>query len=396
MKNSIRSFSYLLLFVFVLAGCKKDPFEPVSTNFVSATSVGTFSKADLQSFALKTGFGNFAPLAKYDVEFFKLIYKTTFKGKEIQVSGLLCVPKNVPVTPSLLSAQHGTMFKFADAPSNFPNTFTGFELSASAGFVTLIPDFIGYGISQNITHPYFDQKSSGLTVVDMIKAAKYYLGKQNIPISNRLFLDGYSEGGYVTMAAQKEIETNASHKLTVTAAAEGAGAYDLTVMLSLIASSPVYSEPSLLAFLVKAYDSTYDWKRPFSDFFQQTYASKIPQLLNGSKSRTEIDAELTTSTAALFNPVFYASLLDPSKETALKLKLASNSFIDWVPKSPTRLYHGTADQTVFIQTSLATFARFQAAGATNVAFLPIPGGTHETSIEPMMLNALPWIVSLDK
>ena len=396
MKNSIRSASYLLLFVFILTGCKKDPVQPPSTNFVSATSIGTFSKTDLQAFAAKTGFGNFAPLAKYDVEFFKLIYKTSFKGKDIQVSGLLCVPKNVPVTPSLLSAQHGTMFKFADAPSNFPNTFTGFELAASAGFVTLIPDFIGYGVSQNITHPYFDQKSSGLTVVDMIKATKYYLQQQNIPVTSRLFLDGYSEGGFVTMAAQKEIETNTSHNLTVTAAAEGAGAYDLTVMVSLIASSPTYATPSLIALLVKGYNSTYDWNRPYSDFFREPYASKIPALLNGSKSRTEVDAELTTSTVALLNPAFYAALLDPTKELAFKQKIVSNSFNDWVPKSPTRLYHGTADQTVFIQTSLATYARFQAAGATNVAFFPVPGGTHETTIEPMMLNALQWIVSLDK
>lgn len=396
MKISIKSVSYILLFVVVLTGCIKDHVEPVSTNFVSATSLGTFSKTDLQAFAAKTGFGNFAPLAKYDVEFFKMIYKTTFKGKEIQASGLFCVPKNVAVVPSLLSAQHGTMFKATDAPSNFPNTFTGFELAASAGFITLIPDFIGYGVSQNITHPYFDMKSSGLTVVDMIKAAKYYLQKQNIPVSPRLFLDGYSEGGYVTMAAQKEIETTPSHKLAITAAAEGAGAYDLTVMLSIIATAPTYPTPSLLAFLIKAYDSTYDWKRPFSDFFREPYASKIPLLLNGTKTRSEIDAELNPSPAALFTPPFYASLLDPTKELELKRRLASNSFLDWVPKSPTRLYHGTADQTVFIQTTQVTYARFVAAGATNVTFIPIPGGTHDTSVEPMMLNALQWIVSLDK
>jgi pimeloyl-ACP methyl ester carboxylesterase len=288
------------------------------------------------------------------------------------------------------------MFKFSDAPSNFPNTFSGFELAAAAGFATVIPDFIGFGVSQNITHPYYDQQYSALAVVDMIKAAKYYLAKENIAVSNRLFLVGYSEGGYVTMAAQKEIETNASHHLTLTAAAEGAGGYDLTGMLSGIAATTTYPAPSFLASLIRAYDSTYGWNRPFSDFFRQPYADKIPTLLNGSKSGGEIDSELPSSLTTLFNPVFYANLQNPAGETALKQKLEANSFLNWVPKSPTRLYHGTADKIVFYQTTVATFNRFKAAGATNVELIPIQNGTHDTSVEPMILNALPWIQSLDK
>jgi hypothetical protein len=102
----------------------------------------------------------------------------------------------------------------------------------------------------------------------MLKAAKYYLKKQDISISSRLFLTGYSEGGYVTMAAQKEIETKPVHHLTVTAAAEGAGGYDLNVMLSGIATSQTCAAPSFLTLLIKAYNSTYNWNRPFSDFFR--------------------------------------------------------------------------------------------------------------------------------
>lgn len=397
-KNNIQTVSCFLLIVFMISGCRKDmnDIQPGSKLFVSATSLGTFKVDQLKAAATKAGFGNFTPLAKFDVEFFKIIYKTTFKNKLVQVSGLLGVPKNVPVTPSLLSAQHGTIFRAAEAPSNFPNTFSGFELFASAGFVALIPDFIGYGVSQNITHPYYDKESSGLTVTDMIKSVKYFLQKQNTAVSDRLFLVGYSEGGYVTMAAQEEIETNASHHLTVTAAAEGAGGYDLNVILDTIADTSYYAAPSFLTLLVKGYNDTYNWNRPYSDFFQQPYASQIPSLLDGTKGREEIDAVLPTVPAKLFNPVFYANLKNPVGELPLKLTLAKNSFLTWVPKSPTRLYHGTADEAVFFKSSVTTYARFRAAGATNVEFFPIPGGMHRTSIEPMMLNALPWILSLDR
>jgi alpha-beta hydrolase superfamily lysophospholipase len=98
----------------------------------------------------------------------------------------------------------------------------------------------------------------------------------------------------------------------------------------------------------------------------------------------------------LFTPTFYAALGSSSSEPVLKQQLAANSFTDWVPRSPTRLYHGTADESVFYQTSVTTFNRFQAAGATNVTFTPIPGGTHQTSIAPMIADALPWLQSLNK
>jgi pimeloyl-ACP methyl ester carboxylesterase len=288
------------------------------------------------------------------------------------------------------------MFLHSDAPSNFPATFSGFELFASAGFVTVIPDYLGFGASENIVHPYYDAQLAGTTVTDILKAAKYYLKKENISTSSRLFLFGYSEGGYVTMAAQKEIETHPEHNLTITAAAEGAGGYDLTGMLTAIATTTTYAEPSFLAFVVQSYNTTYDWKRPYTDFFKEPYASRIPSLLNGSKSGSEINAELNTSTAALFNPTFLANLQNASAEPVLKQALQNNSFLNWYPKSPTRLYHGTADVTVFYQTSVTTYNRFIAAGATNVKLIPIPNGNHQTSIDPVLTDALTWFQSLDK
>ena len=404
MKISLRPTRWLLavLLVSSLASCHHSDEDPQPTLpsgqdlFVSAQAIGTFPKAQMQALATLVGFGAFAPQLKYDATYYKFVYKTTYHGQLIQVSGMLGVPLNTPKPPALLSAQHGTMFLQTDSPSNFPNTFTGFELFASAGFVTIIPDFIGLGVSSGVVQPYYDKATSAGTVVDMLKAAQYFLQQQNIAINKNLFLIGYSEGGYVTMAAQQEIETNTQHQLTLTAAAEGAGGYDLTGMLTGIATVPTYATPSFLTLILQGYNTTYGWNRPMFDFFQAPYAARIPQLLDGTKDRATVDAQLTTSPAALFTPAFYAALGSTSGEPVLKQKLIDNGFSTWVPRSPTRLYHGTLDESVFYQTSVTTFARFQAAGATNVTFTPIPGGMHQTSIMPMMADALPWLQSLDK
>lgn len=389
-------FSVLLLF---FSSCKKNDntIPPVASgSLVSSASVGSYTKANLQALATLGGYGSFASLINYDVDFYKIIYKTDYKGTLVDASGIVAVPKNTGTTPSLISAQHGTMFKDTDAPSNFPAAFSGFEICAAAGFITAIPDFIGYGVSKDIVHPYYDQHYSGTAVVDMIVAMKSFLAKQKIAYNNRLFLVGYSEGGYVTMAAQKEIETHAEHKLTLTAAAAGAGGYDLQGMLSGITSTTSYGNPSYLALIMQSYNTTYGWNRPYTDFFQAPYAAKIPALLDGSKNGAEINSELTTSPTALFTPTFFANLTNTTGELVLKQAVVTNSFSGWYPKSPTRLYHGTADVTVFYQTSVTTFNQFKAAGATGVELISIPNGTHGTSIQPMMLDVLPWIQSLNK
>ncbi|WP_114778213.1 alpha/beta hydrolase family protein [Botryobacter ruber] len=401
MKPNLRHFGWiLLLYVFVLGGCKDNEEEPTpenNSNFVSATLLGELPKNTLQTYATAFGFGNYVVHINYDVSFYRLHYRTRFKGQEIEASGLVAVPRGTTAAPALLSAQHGTMFREADAPSNFPNTFSGFELFGAAGFVTAIPDYIGMGASKSVVHPYYDEAHSAAAVVDMLKATKHYLQTQNIAFSNKLFLVGYSEGGYVTLAAQKEIETTPGHNLAVTAVAAGAGAYDLPVMMNMVATASSYSNPAFLVKMVHAYNNTYNWNRPLTDFFRTDYAAAIPGLLDGTKSLEQINQALSPSPAELLNPTFYQNLQSTTGEMELKQKLVENSFfLTWNPKSPTRLYHGTQDESVYYRTTETAYEKFSAGGAANVELVPIEGGTHVSSIEPMMIDALLWFKSLNK
>lgn len=104
--------AYVLLCIIVIMGCKKQssnndeiPEEIAGKEFfVSATPAGSFSKVELQQVAALKGYGAYVPLIQYDVDFFRFIYHTTFNGKQVEASGLLCVPKNMPTAPALLSA----------------------------------------------------------------------------------------------------------------------------------------------------------------------------------------------------------------------------------------------------------------------------------------------------
>lgn len=267
------------------------------------------------------------------------------------------------------------------------------EYFASAGYIAMMPDFIGYGESAHIFHPYYDKAHAASAVIDMIKSTKEFLAKENIVYNEDLFLAGYSEGGYVTLAAAEEIENNPEHQLTIKAAA-GAGGYDITEMLKSITTSSYYSHPSYLAFVLMSYNNTYDWNRPLSYFFQDKYAEALENSMNGNYDGSYINSKLTTHVPSLLAPGFYTSLKSEAGEKQLKDALASNSIYGWDTKIPTRLYHGTQDEVIPYQNSEATLKSFQAAGSTNVALIPIPSGTHGSSFFPMLQEFIPWFESL--
>src|SRR5688572_8618878 len=401
MKN-LKLIIYVWALFFTLgttASCKKEstsvtPETPViENNFVSAKFVAFIPKTSIHNLATANGYPQFNADLKYDIAVFSMVYKTTYQGKEIQASGLMCFPRNMPTPPPIISAQHGTLFAHKDAPSNFPISFNGPELFASAGYATFIPDYLGYGVSANILHPYYNEQYSALAVIDMIKAGKIFCKQEEIPVSDKLFLAGYSEGGYVTLAAQKEIENNPKHNLTLTAVAAGAGGYDLTSMITDITTATSYNHPSYLAFLTQAYNTANNWNRPLNEMFREPYASKIPALLNGSKTGSQVNSELPKAPGELYTTDFFNGLAG-NGEAQFRNALAENSLTDWAPKVPTRMYHGTADDVVPFTNSQITYNKLIANGATQLTFHTIPGGTHGTTFQPMVAELIPWFASM--
>ncbi|MCP2043780.1 lipase family protein [Pontibacter sp. HSC-36F09] len=356
---------------------------------ISSEKVGTLSAAALKQLAGAYA-GSFQSQIRYDVAIYKVNYRTTFQGRETEASGLVALPMNLTAPAPVLSVQHGTIFEHDEAPSAMSGGLTGFEVFASGGYITLIPDYLGFGASRQLLHPYYHQQSSGIAVVDLIKAAKSLYAQEGITDNGQLFLAGYSEGGYVTLAAQKEIETNPQHGLKITASGAGAGGYDLTEMLADVVAGKPYTYPAYLAYVLMSYNKTYEWNRPLTDFYQDPYATRLATMFNGQHSGGAINKQLTTQTEQLFTTSFLEGLRSDG-EQALKKALQENSFNSWVPQSPTRLYHGTADVIVPYANSKQTYERMKAAGAPNLELIPIQNGTHGSSLIPMLTDLIPWM-----
>lgn len=103
-----------------------------------------------------------------DPNFTSYLYYFTVRGKK--VSGLMNVPKKEGNYPAIIMVR-GYVDKEIYAPG--VGTSHGGELMAQNGFITLAPDFLGYGYSDKaVTDPMEDRFLTYVTVLELMNSVK--------------------------------------------------------------------------------------------------------------------------------------------------------------------------------------------------------------------------------
>ncbi|MCL3779653.1 hypothetical protein EMN47_04530 [Prolixibacteraceae bacterium JC049] len=384
-----------------------DPVDPVEKReyLVSADLVKSYSTVEAQTLfaVLQATYPDVAQLAasiETGVDVYKIVYKTEFKDEDIQASALVAVPSKAGEYP-IVSFQNGTNPLHANAPTVNPgNTlYQALTLTGTTGFVVAFPDYIGFGASDNIIpHPYFHKESTVDAVVDMLKAIKEIkpLLKNPVDISKDLFLAGYSQGGWATLAVHNAIETNYKNDFNLKATMCGAGAYDIWAINQQVVTLPLYPQPYFIAYMVAAHKSLGNFTNPISDIFKSPYAERVPNLFNGQNSGDQINAQLTTSVADLFTDE-YRTGLNSAKFSSVKSTLIGNSVAPWKTTIPVRFIHGSADTSVPFTSSQLMFEGMKAAGTATdkVQLIPLQGLDHGDAIVPAALSGLLWFNQLN-
>lgn len=399
MIKRIRKNLYIFLFfstsIILNNSCRdSSPLEPVEESrgqIISSALTGNYSTSFLQ-FLITPLAGNLPinNFLRYDVETYKIVYRTKdWKGNLVVASGAIYIPKGKDIF-SLISLQHGTQTKRDNVASVNPLTAADGLIAASLGYFALVPDYLGLGQSNTI-HPYHHQKSSAECVIDFIRAGRAFARAKNLKLNGQVFLAGYSEGGYVTLATLKEIESYYRGEIPIAASAPMAGAYDLVSTARTIIQRQSYTQPSFLAFFFAAYDNIYGWNR-LTQIFNSPYGERIPILFDGTKTTTEINSQLTSSLTQLFRQNFIDGFLSGSESIVISA-FESNSLLNFTPASPIRFYHGDSDEFVPYINSINARNYFRSKGA-NAELITIPGGTHSTSVLPSIVGAIEWFETL--
>jgi pimeloyl-ACP methyl ester carboxylesterase len=381
--------------------------QPVATSageLVASTEVIVLDAAGLTALVATQGLTGIAVTS--GATCYKLIYGTPdVSAKIINASGLVCLPASRAGGRPVISIQHGTIFQDSEAPSSMLTSADAAigALFAGLGYISVLPDYIGYGDSTAELHPYVHASTLASATVDMNRAARKFLALPNINMTTngQLFLTGYSEGGYATLATQRLMQQSLATEFRVTASEPGAGPYDMTNTTLAILSSPTLSQPAFAGFFLKAYDSIYNTPSQLTRYFSATYADTVNTHFDGSFSRSQITAALGGAgvpTTTLFNSAFITSYLGTG-ETALKGHIAENDIYNWAPQAPTRLFHGVEDDTVPYTNTTTAKTKMTANGSLTVTVVDCNAGpgvptTHTTCGRPFAVDMIAFFKTL--
>jgi hypothetical protein len=225
-------------------------------------------------------------------------------GEATTASGALMVPTGPAGTcsgnrPILLYA-HGTAatrsYNMAN-PSDTTNEASSESalvaaMFAAQGYIVVAPNYAGYDSSPLPYHPFLIADALSKDMINALLAARTALG--NIQASGtvdggRLFISGYSEGGYVAMATHRAMQARG---MTVTASAPMSGPYAVEALTDAIIFGNVdIAGTVFFPLFAGGYQNTYhNLYNATTDMFALPYATGIESLMPGQYSFDQLIA----------------------------------------------------------------------------------------------------------
>jgi len=268
-----------------------------------------------------------------DISVYHIEYNTVGgAGETTTASAALMVPSGTDARcngphPIVLYA-HGTTtdrsFNIADL-SNSQNA-EGLLVAAffaARGDIVVAPNYAGYDTSTLSYHPFLVAEQQSKDMIDALTAARSALPTVDAPTSTdsgKLFITGYSQGGYVAMATHRAMQAAG---MTVTAAAPMSGPYALEAFVDAVFYGQVNSSaPVVSTLLFTGYEHSYG--NVYSDpsvVFAPPYATGIGSLLPSVTPRSQLYASHKLPEFAMFSATppdpSYAALTPATMPAAL-------------------------------------------------------------------------------
>jgi hypothetical protein len=278
---------------------------------------------------------------------------------------------------------HSTELRKDAVPSLFGGEEWALGAAAAAwyGFAVAMPDLPGMGGDAADPHPFCHAQSLAYATVDCIPAALAAFGADPAPEgrpswNRRLFLVGYSEGGYAALATERELETHADAYgdqglAALAGSACMAGPFDLsgTMRATFIDSRP-YTKAYYLPYFVLGYHGVYGPRLdPLQVFAPDLLADggdgNILAWANGTRDGEEVDRGLGRrlglppdgiALRLLFDPQWLAEELDDPAYASSNAHglLAENDLLGgWAPTRPILFCQSPDDADVPYANTLA-------------------------------------------
>ena len=355
-----RSFSLTpLLLAAALVACGGGDDDPATPEqppensapgaLLSGSMVNTITPAQItQAFKDPESHIQSGIVPRYSVSSYRLNYVTTDKsGAKVTASGLVSVPvKGAGARSPVLSYQHASTFRNNQAPSIKVEAVEPPLVLASLGYIVVAPDYVGFGASYGVEHPYLTSSPSSRAVIDMLSAAQTWRRQAGVADNGQLFLAGYSEGGYATMAAHRAIHQQGGElKTQLQAAVPGAGPYDVQETLD------------------EQLDRVRKLFPPLALLIDPDHLSDASESVRNEVRRLLLRQMVPEDGDVRYQTLFMDRFLADDKAG---IAAEHSVHLGWAPSVPVYLFHGRGDLTVPYSAAESARDTLRAAGATDV------------------------------
>ncbi len=228
---------------------------------------------------------------------------------------------------------------------------------AAQGFIVVAPNYLGYDQSTLDWHPYVNGEAQAKDVVDALRAATTYLntGSGATKPSGKLVVTGYSQGGYVAMAAHKIIERDYPNEFGLVASVPMSGPYNLVGFTDVVMNVQVnVGATQFTPLVITSYQRSYgDIYGAPVEVYQPPYDQTAPGLFPGSLTDAQLLEQNKLPNDPTFRAMFGAGGLVQDSFRAgyatskFRARLAENTLIDWTPRARMALCGGAQDPIVF-------------------------------------------------
>lgn len=276
--------------------------------------------------------------------------------------------------------EHYTITSDAETPSN---TFA-LEMFMTGNTLTIMPDYIGYGVTKELPHPYLNHDVCAINSIDALTAG-YDLFNDNVECGMlqgwKLYLAGASQGAANAIAVHKYMDTNSelAAKWNFASSNCSSGPYSPVVTIDKYLTDGKVAYPVVFPLVMKTmFDSYPEIMGDFTEemVYSQNYLAvkgEIDAMIASKayntvainqvfieKVRKTVDANLAD------DEIYLCDILCPdmlNKESsickALYRCLEKNDLTKgWTPVHPMKLHYSSKDAVVPQENSLAILEAF--------------------------------------
>nr|WP_047573950.1 prolyl oligopeptidase family serine peptidase [Methylobacterium sp. ZNC0032] len=264
-------------------------------------------------------------------------------NKPTVATGLVAVPDTGGTSFPMVSYQHGTVYGKQQVPSfadQSPETQLMLAQFAGQGNVLIGADYFGLGESSE-AEGYMVKASHQQATYDMLMAARAVLADLKIA-TPKLFLAGWSQGGFVTLAMLEKLE---SAKVPVAAAATASAPADIFVALNGFLNFPRKIDadwvPTLFILSAFSFENYYG----VPGLARSVLAEEYYELSRKASERLPFDAsQVPTELRKIVRPEYFDAQF--FENSAYGRLVAATQAYRWVVKTPVRTFYGQTDEAI--------------------------------------------------